>query len=299
MSQNTQKDKNKPRGNQVLGRQMMPWIIVLVIVPIFLMFLRGSGESVKELTVSRFEELLKRNLIVSVIAEQQEGGGVVVLTGNYQPDSNSAPQPYRTKVLYTDAVDKLIRENANVRDVKSGHSVFMNILMSVLPFLIISVILYIFFARQMQATGRSAMLFGKSRAKKMDDAKNPVRFKDVAGISEAKEEVQEIVDYLKDPKKFQRLGGRIPHGVLMVGPPGTGKTLLARAIAGEANVPFYSISGSDFVELFVGVGASRVRDMFDEGKRNAPCLIFIDEIDAVGAPVSQALAAGMTSASRR
>ena len=141
---------------------------------------------------------------------------------------------------------------------------------------------WVFFMRQMQAGGGRAMGFGKSRARMLTEKQGRVTFEDVAGIDEAKGELQEIVEFLKDPQKFQRLGGKIPKGVLLVGPPGTGKTLLARAIAGEANVPFFTISGSDFVEMFVGVGASRVRDMFEQGKKNAPCIIFIDEIDAVG-----------------
>ena len=141
---------------------------------------------------------------------------------------------------------------------------------------------WVFFMRQMQSGGGRAMGFGKSRARMLTEKQGRVTFEDVAGIDEAKGELQEIVEFLKDPQKFQRLGGKIPKGVLLVGPPGTGKTLLARAIAGEANVPFFTISGSDFVEMFVGVGASRVRDMFEQGKKNAPCIIFIDEIDAVG-----------------
>ena len=141
---------------------------------------------------------------------------------------------------------------------------------------------WIFFMRQMQGGGGKAMSFGKSRAKMLTQDQIKVTFADVAGCDEAKEEVAEIVDFLREPKKFQNLGGKIPKGILMVGPPGTGKTLLAKAIAGEAKVPFFTISGSDFVEMFVGVGASRVRDMFEQAKKNAPCLIFIDEIDAVG-----------------
>ena len=147
-------------------------------------------------------------------------------------------------------------------------------------FLILGV--WIFFMRQMQGTGGKALGFGKSKAKLLTEAHGRVTFEDVAGVDEAKEDLQEIVEFLRDPQKFQRLGGRIPRGVLLVGPPGTGKTLLARAIAGEANVPFFTISGSDFVEMFVGVGATRVRDMFEQAKKNAPCIIFIDEIDAVG-----------------
>ena len=143
-------------------------------------------------------------------------------------------------------------------------------------------IMFFLFMRQLQAGGGKAMSFGKAKARMLSDSQNKVTFADVAGIDEAKDEVEEIIAFLKDPKKFQRLGGRIPKGVLLIGPPGTGKTLLARAIAGEAGVPFFSISGSDFVEMFVGVGASRVRDLFEQGKKHAPCIIFIDEIDAVG-----------------
>ena len=157
----------------------------------------------------------------------------------------------------------------------------LDILISWFPMLLL-IGVWIFFMRQMQSGSGRAMGFGRSRAKLLNENKNKVTFRDVAGIDEAKAELEEIVEFLKDPSKFQRLGGKIPKGALLVGPPGTGKTLLARAIAGEANVPFFSISGSDFVEMFVGVGASRVRDMFEQGKKNAPCIIFIDEIDAVG-----------------
>ena len=156
-----------------------------------------------------------------------------------------------------------------------------DILLGILPMLLL-IGAWFFFMRQMQGGGRGAMGFGRSKAKLLTEAKGRITFEDVAGIDEAKEELGEIVEFLKDPGKFQRLGGKIPKGALLVGPPGTGKTLLARAIAGEANVPFFSISGSDFVEMFVGVGASRVRDMFEQAKKNAPCIIFIDEIDAVG-----------------
>jgi cell division protease FtsH len=165
---------------------------------------------------------------------------------------------------------------------KSDNNLFASALFSLLPIMLFLLILYFFFRQQIRMAGKGALNFGKSKARMLSRDKNKVTFKDVAGVEEAKDEVQEIVEFLRDPKKFQKLGGRIPKGVLMVGPPGTGKTLLARAIAGEADVPFFSISGSDFVEMFVGVGASRVRDMFEQGKKAAPCIIFIDEIDAVG-----------------
>ncbi len=168
----------------------------------------------------------------------------------------------------------------NVEPPEEG-SWFSTFLFSWLP-VIVLIAVWLFFMRQMQGGGGKAMSFGRSRARMITQEQGKVTFEDVAGVDEAKEELQEVVDFLSNPKKFTRLGGRIPKGVLLVGPPGTGKTLLARAVAGEAGVPFFSISGSDFVEMFVGVGASRVRDLFVQGKKNAPCLIFIDEIDAVG-----------------
>ncbi|HYP14526.1 MAG TPA: ATP-dependent metallopeptidase FtsH/Yme1/Tma family protein, partial [Bryobacteraceae bacterium] len=177
---------------------------------------------------------------------------------------------------------KTLREKGvvvNIRDAGSGH--WVSILINAIPFVLL-LAFWIFMVRQMQSGGNKALSFGKSRARLHSSQQKKVTFKDVAGVEEAKEELQEIIEFLREPQKFQKLGGRIPKGVLLIGPPGTGKTLLARAIAGEANVPFFSISGSDFVEMFVGVGASRVRDLFEQGKKNAPCIIFIDEIDAVG-----------------
>jgi len=178
--------------------------------------------------------------------------------------------------------EELIKNNVRVKYQRDdGGSLLTPVLTILLPMVFVIVMFYLFM-RQLQAGGGKAMSFGKSRARLLSESQNKVTFADVAGIDEAKDEVEEIIAFLKDPKKFQRLGGRIPKGVLMMGPPGTGKTLLARAIAGEAGVPFFSISGSDFVEMFVGVGASRVRDLFEQGKKHAPCIIFIDEIDAVG-----------------
>ena len=165
---------------------------------------------------------------------------------------------------------------------EDGNSLLVTMMVNLMPIFLIILLIYFFFRQQIRMAGKGALSFGKSKARMLARDKNKVTFKDVAGVEEAKDEVQEIVEFLKDPKRFQKLGGRIPKGILMVGSPGTGKTLLARAIAGEADVPFFSISGSDFVEMFVGVGASRVRDMFEQGKKAAPCLIFIDEIDAVG-----------------
>ena len=181
-----------------------------------------------------------------------------------------------------DLIKSLRQKNVRIVVVPPEQtSWYMSILISWFPMLLLLGI-WIFFMRQMQAGGGKAMSFGKSKARLLNDTKNKTTFKDVAGVDEAKEELHEIIEFLKEPQKFSKLGGKIPKGVLLVGPPGTGKTLLARAISGEANVPFFSISGSDFVEMFVGVGASRVRDLFEQGKKNSPCIIFIDEIDAVG-----------------
>jgi cell division protease FtsH len=184
---------------------------------------------------------------------------------------------------YPNLVDKLNESGVKITAEPSERSMhpLLSVLLSWFPMLLL-IGVWIFFMRQMQGGGGKAMGFGKSKAKLLNEAVGKVTFDDVAGIDEAKQELEEVVEFLKDPSKFSRLGGKIPRGALLVGPPGTGKTLLARAIAGEANVPFFSISGSDFVEMFVGVGASRVRDMFEQGKKNAPCIIFIDEIDAVG-----------------
>jgi len=203
------------------------------------------------------------------------------LKGEYSKPQN---QKFRAIIAKENApeVTKALRDKAvqvKVQEVRSGDWVL--ILLNAAP-LILLVGFCLFLMRQMQSGGNKALSFGKSRARLLSAQQKKATFKDVAGTDEAKEELQEIIEFLKDPQKFQKLGGRIPKGVLLVGPPGTGKTLLARAIAGEANVPFFSISGSDFVEMFVGVGASRVRDLFEQGKKNAPCIIFIDEIDAVG-----------------
>jgi cell division protease FtsH len=182
---------------------------------------------------------------------------------------------------YDGLVNDLMKANVQVNAKEPTASPWASLLLGWAPTLLI-VGFWLFFMRQMQSGGNKALSFGKSKAKLSSSSQKKVTFKDVAGVDEAKEELQEIIEFLKEPQKFQKLGGRIPKGVLLMGPPGTGKTLLARAVAGEANVPFFSISGSDFVEMFVGVGASRVRDLFEQGKKNAPCIVFIDEIDAVG-----------------
>ena len=226
----------------------------------------------KEITYSDFLNLIKTKQVESVIIQ---GNQIKLRTINGQFYSCYAPND-------PDLI-KTLKKNNVLITVKPEEktSLWQSILISWFPMLLL-IAVWIFFMKQMSAGGGKAFSFGKSRARLLNKDENKVTFKDVAGIDEAKEELQEIIEFLKDPKKFTKLGGKIPKGVLLIGPPGTGKTLLAKAIAGEADVPFFSISGSDFVEMFVGVGAARVRDLFIQGKRNAPCIIFIDEIDAVG-----------------
>ena len=207
----------------------------------------------------------------------------VTITGQDISGYNKSNDHFQTYApsQYDGLVNKLIERGVVVTAKEPTVSPWATILYSWGPFILI-IAFWVFFMRQMQSGGNKALSFGKSKAKLSSSSQKKVTFKDVAGVDEAKEELQEIIEFLKEPQKFQKLGGRIPKGVLLMGPPGTGKTLLARAVAGEANVPFFSISGSDFVEMFVGVGASRVRDLFEQGKKNAPCIVFIDEIDAVG-----------------
>jgi cell division protease FtsH len=237
---------------------------------------QGGKAAQKELTYSDFLEAVQQGKVAEVTISKQQ------LTGKYKGDALGG-QEFKTTLLEDDPdLAKTLRQaGVRITAKEPRENPLLTLLLGWAPVLLI-VGLWIFFMRQMQTGGNKALSFGKSKAKLLNTSGKKVTFKDVAGVEEAKEELQEIVEFLKEPQKFQKLGGRIPKGVLLMGPPGTGKTLLARAIAGEANVPFFSISGSDFVEMFVGVGASRVRDLFEQGKKNAPCIIFIDEIDAVG-----------------
>jgi cell division protease FtsH len=248
------------------------WLVItLMMVMLYQLF---SKQHMAETSISytQFLAMVDEERVANVVIQGQE---------LYVSDVNDG----RFKVYAPEDVEliKILRQKGVVINAKppSENPWYMSVLVSWFP-MIVLIGVWIFFMRQMQAGGGKALSFGKSRARLMSDQSERVTFEDVAGIDEAKEELIEIVEFLRDPKKFTRLGGRIPKGVLLVGPPGCGKTLLARAIAGEAGVPFFSISGSDFVEMFVGVGASRVRDLFVQGKKNAPCIIFIDEIDAVG-----------------
>jgi len=237
---------------------------------------QGGKTAQKELSYSDFLSAVQQGKVAEVTIRGKQ------LTGKYKGDGLGG-QELKTTLLDNDPdlIKQLRQSNVRISAEEPHENPLLAVLLTWAPVLLI-VGLWIFFMRQMQTGGNKALSFGKSKAKLLNTSGKKVTFKDVAGVEEAKEELQEIVEFLKEPQKFQKLGGRIPKGVLLMGPPGTGKTLLARAIAGEANVPFFSISGSDFVEMFVGVGASRVRDLFEQGKKNAPCIIFIDEIDAVG-----------------
>jgi cell division protease FtsH len=239
------------------------------------------GSSYQNVDLTRLDSLMQAGQIKELTVKQGETVAIDVNGQEYRIALSN--EPAKNDLLKS--AREIVKETGKPRVQKvqeeSSSSYIWPMLITWAPLLFI-IAIWIFMLRQMQSGGNKALSFGKSRAKLLNNQQKRVTFKDVAGVEEAKEELQEIIEFLKEPQKFQKLGGRIPKGVLMMGPPGTGKTLLARAIAGEANVPFFSISGSDFVEMFVGVGASRVRDLFEQGKKNAPCIIFIDEIDAVG-----------------
>jgi len=249
------------------------WLVIgMVMVLVFNLF-NYQKDITHEITFTEFLDQVDNGEVKEVVIQEDEG--ITGITQDGKTFRVYSPQ-------YPDLIKDLRTKGVKIKaKPPRKESLLMTILVSWFPFLLL-IGVWIFFMRQMQGGGNKALSFGKSRAKLLTEDQQKVTFKDVAGIDEAKEELQEVIEFLKDPKKFQKLGGKIPKGVLLMGPPGTGKTLLARAIAGEADVPFFTISGSDFVEMFVGVGASRVRDLFDQGKKHAPCIIFIDEIDAVG-----------------
>jgi cell division protease FtsH len=249
-------------------------IIVLLLLALFTLFQNpGQRASSQDISFSQLLSEVDQNHVRDVVIQGPEIHGTFTNGSSFQTYAPNDPT----------LVSRLYNGKVQITAKPPGDNVpwFVSLLVSWLPFIAL-IGVWIFLSRQMQGGAGKAMGFGKSRAKMLTEAHGRVTFDDVAGVDEAKQDLQEIVEFLRDPGKFQRLGGRIPRGVLLVGPPGTGKTLIARAVAGEANVPFFTISGSDFVEMFVGVGASRVRDMFEQAKKNAPCIIFIDEIDAVG-----------------
>ncbi|HWF86524.1 MAG TPA: ATP-dependent zinc metalloprotease FtsH [Vicinamibacterales bacterium] len=254
-------------------KSLLFWIVLVVVGVLIWNFSTKLQQHERTATFSEFMSAADAGTVESVTITGQEIVGVS--KGTHETFHTYAP------AQYDGLANKLIDKGVIVKAKEPTASPWASLLYSWAPVLLM-IGFWIFFMRQMQSGGNKALSFGKSKAKLSSSSQKKVTFKDVAGVDEAKEELQEIIEFLKEPQKFQKLGGRIPKGVLLMGPPGTGKTLLARAVAGEANVPFFSISGSDFVEMFVGVGASRVRDLFEQGKKNAPCIVFIDEIDAVG-----------------
>ena len=265
-------------------RGMALWLLLLALfLTVFQMFSQQQ-ERYQKLAYSDFAQLIREGKVRKCEIVNEASGLQYFVRGELVDlDTRTGrPKKFKVDVLSLESLQNMLDENKVYYSIKSQNPILWQVISSAVPFLLVLGLLYFLFIRQMRMAGRGAMSFGKSRARLMTRDRNKITFDDVAGVDEAKEEVEEIIEFLKDPKRFQRLGGRIPKGVLLVGPPGTGKTLLAKAIAGQAQVPFFSISGSDFVEMFVGVGASRVRDMFEQGKKSAPCIIFIDEIDAVG-----------------
>ena len=290
------KNKNDNKENQPKGfhpKVLLIWLAVLA--AIIGLVMAQSGEITSgQLSIASIDELItaaKQDRVDKAIIQSDPKGGDewYVIQGKIQnpafeiDENQYKTLPFVVKGRVTESEYRTLRELLGTRlREEPSSTIWTDLLFSLLPFLLIIGLLYFLFVRQLRMAGKGALSFGKSKAKLLTRENEKIVFNDVAGCEEAKEEVAEIVDFLKDPKRFRKIGGKIPKGVLMVGPPGTGKTLLAKAVAGEADVPFFSISGSDFVEMFVGVGAARVRDMFEQGRKNAPCLIFIDEIDAVG-----------------
>ena len=253
-------------------RSLVFWIVLILVAGLVWNFSTRMGTAHKTESFSEFMARIDGGQVDRVT---MTGSDIAYVSKTNEQFRTIAPQQYEG------LANKLLERGVKVTAREPSTNPWAAFLLSWAPFLLV-LGFWLFFMRQMQSGGNKALSFGKSKAKLSSSAQKKVTFKDVAGVDEAKDELQEIIDFLREPQKFQKLGGRIPKGVLLMGPPGTGKTLLARAVAGEANVPFFSISGSDFVEMFVGVGASRVRDLFEQGKKNAPCIVFIDEIDAVG-----------------
>ena len=255
-------------------RNAVLWLIILCLVVLVWAVFKGSKPPGAQPKFSDLVQQVEQGKVDSVTLNSTTGD----ISGKYKNGDE-----FHSVILtnYSDFTKELLDHNVAVKVEKDNGGNWVSLLVNAIPFVLL-LGFWIFMMRQMQSGGNKALSFGKSRARLHSSQQKKVTFKDVAGVEEAKEELQEIIEFLREPQKFQKLGGRIPKGVLLIGSPGTGKTLLARAIAGEANVPFFSISGSDFVEMFVGVGASRVRDLFEQRKKNAPCIIFIDEIDAVG-----------------
>jgi len=292
MSDSDSKKPRRPLKNlppeRFQPKMLFFWLALAAAVVALLMLPNQTGSATESLTIQEVVERAESNLInreagkAAVIRSDPSGGrDWMVIVGQSRKDANAPWRDFRAAGRVTETTHERLSKSKVFAE-QPTQTLLTSIAAQVIPFIIIIGLLYFLFVRQLRQAGRGALSFGKSRAKLLTRDRDRLTFADVAGCDEAKEEVSEVVEFLRDPKKFTKMGGRIPKGILMVGPPGTGKTLLAKAVAGEADVPFFSISGSDFVEMFVGVGASRVRDMFEQGRKSAPCLIFIDEIDAVG-----------------
>jgi cell division protease FtsH len=279
--------KKPPGGFQLSASTWLMWILIIGSIAALMIVRNRStaqGDVLTQLDFFKKYDATPTQIAQGTLNCNLQSGNLTEITGTYYKVEGGKTNlvPFTTKALLTEKMKDDLLPPVGRLEVSETNPMLMSLLWSLAPFLLIGVLFWFFFIRQIKIAGKGALSFGKSKARMLAKDRNKTTFKDVAGIDEAIEEVSELVEFLKDPKKFQRLGGRIPKGVLMVGPPGTGKTLLAKAIAGEADASFFSISGSDFVEMFVGVGASRVRDMFDQARKNVPCLVFIDEIDAVG-----------------
>jgi cell division protease FtsH len=285
----TEPDRNGKRNGDlgIPQRTVLLWIGIISMALLFVVLNKSAQQPEKEFTywTQLKEQLDKENIVPGSgkIYYGVDSFDLKKITGSYYdpPGQTKTSTRFSLETDFTDAIKSRLLESGEFQAVPH-NTLWMGLLYQLLPIALILGVIYFFIIRQIKMAGKGALSFGKSRARMLNKERNKLTFKDVAGVEEAKEEVSELVEFLKDPKKFQKLGGRIPKGILMVGAPGTGKTLLAKAIAGEADASFFSISGSDFVEMFVGVGASRVRDMFEQARKNVPCLIFIDEIDAVG-----------------
>ncbi len=279
--------KNLP-PDRFQPKMLLFWLVLVAAVFALLWFPNQMASNPEILTIQEVVERAEAGLVnrdakhLPVVRSDPSGGrDWMVIVGQSKREASAQFRDFRAAGRVTEATHERLSKT-KIFSEQPSQTLLSSIAAQVIPFVIIIGLLYSLFVRQLRQAGRGALSFGKSRAKLLTRDRDKITFSDVAGCDEAKEEVSEVVEFLKDPKKFTKMGGRIPKGILMVGPPGTGKTLLAKAVAGEADVPFFSISGSDFVEMFVGVGASRVRDMFEQGRKSAPCLIFIDEIDAVG-----------------
>ncbi|MBM3835135.1 MAG: ATP-dependent metallopeptidase FtsH/Yme1/Tma family protein [Verrucomicrobia bacterium] len=296
-NKNTGRNERKNGELRVPPRNWLLWILILGSIPLLMIFHNGKESKYREISRT---ELLKYldpkngEIREGTIRYNPQSSVLQEVMGKYMEygadGKTGDPVPFKHKTFLSEKLrDQLLDAGFKPEE---PNTFLVNLFITILPVLFVAFLIYFFFIRQIKMAGKGALSFGKSKARMLSKEKNRTTFKDVAGVDEAKEEVSELVEFLKDPKKFQKLGGRIPKGILMIGAPGTGKTLLAKAIAGEADAAFFSISGSDFVEMFVGVGASRVRDMFEQARKNTPCLIFIDEIDAVGRSRGHGLGGG-------